>query len=388
MNIHRGIVRSNGASHVVDRPTPRPDRGEVLLAPEVVSLCGTDLQMLRGLRNDPSPILGHEGACRVVEVGPEVTNVSVGDRVVVNPTHPQDPSFLLGHNVEGLFQQRTLIPASAVSGGLLIGVGPMLDSATATLVEPLAVTDYALECLMLSGPADALVIVGDGLIGHLATIRALSLGRWSRVVLAHTSDRGRAWSERTWPDSPAEFVRFAELAGLGLGGAVASLIATHRDRSVEALHGLASAQEGTLRAVHLTGGLPDGARSNLFPAVDLPGVRAVNTGGPWPPQQVRAGTGATTVTFTGNRGVTGSALRQSALDLEHAGPRFSSLITHRTDLEAGASLMNRMVATRSRHLPGGPVLRLVMTVNPDLETAGTSDVTVQQLAAAQNGDLR
>ena len=74
--------------------------------------------------------------------------------------------------------------------------------------------------------------------------------------------------------------------------------------------------------------------------------------------------------------MTGAALRLSAEKLEHLGPTlFSPLITHRADLETGADLMNRMIATDSRHLADGPVIRLVVTVNAGLETDTTRPQT-------------
>ncbi|MFI2242662.1 alcohol dehydrogenase catalytic domain-containing protein [Streptomyces chrestomyceticus] len=195
----RAVVRQGGTSRVQSRPTPDPGPGEVLLAPEAVSLCGTDIQMLRGLRDDPSPVLGHEGACQVVAVGAGVTRVRPGDRVVVDPTHPGDPSFLLGHNVDGLFQQRVLIAASAVEAGLLVPIGDAPGSHGATLVEPLAVVDYAWHCLDLA-PGEELVVVGDGLIGNLAAERARHLFEDVRVTLVHTvtadADAGRGRSVR------------------------------------------------------------------------------------------------------------------------------------------------------------------------------------------------
>ncbi|WP_245545990.1 alcohol dehydrogenase catalytic domain-containing protein [Nocardia higoensis] len=106
---HLAIVRDGSWSSVRRRPTPRPGRGEIVVAPEKVSLCGTDIQIVRGDRDDPSPIVGHEGAARVVAVGAGVELLTPGLRVVINPTHPGDPSFLLGHDVDGLFQQRVLI---------------------------------------------------------------------------------------------------------------------------------------------------------------------------------------------------------------------------------------------------------------------------------------
>lgn len=52
---HRAIVRRGSRSSVEKRPTPTPGPGELLVAPEKVSLCGTDIQIVRGDRDDPRP---------------------------------------------------------------------------------------------------------------------------------------------------------------------------------------------------------------------------------------------------------------------------------------------------------------------------------------------
>ena len=49
------------------------------------AICGTDLHMIRGTLSGMEPgrsILGHEGVGIVEEVGPQVRNLNVGDRVV------------------------------------------------------------------------------------------------------------------------------------------------------------------------------------------------------------------------------------------------------------------------------------------------------------------
>ncbi|MCF4123371.1 alcohol dehydrogenase catalytic domain-containing protein [Antribacter sp. KLBMP9083] len=372
---NRAIRRSQGASSVVEQTVPVPRPGEVVLAPEAVSLCGTDLQMLRGIRDDPSPVLGHEGACRVVDVGDGVSDVAVGDRVMVNPTHPGDPSFLLGHNVDGLFQQRVRIARSAVTSGLLVPLDESLDSVTATLVEPLAITDYALDCLAGSfegapGTGTTLAVLGDGLVGNLASLRAVLQGRWSRVVLAHTSRAGMEWSAAAWAQHDIEHVLVDHLPAAVRGERLDAVVATHRDRTVEMVDLLAGPLGDEAVAVHVSGGVPAVAHPRHLLGVDLGGVRAANTGGPWPPRRVVWSQGARQVQVTGNRGVTSAALSKAAADVASLGAAVVPLITHRTDLQGGADLMNRMVSAGSRHIDGRLVVRLVVTINPELMISG------------------
>jgi len=66
-----------------------PREGEVRVKVAACGLCHTDLSIQRGLIPLPPPrILGHEGAGIVEEVGPGVTTLGSGDRVVLSFIYP------------------------------------------------------------------------------------------------------------------------------------------------------------------------------------------------------------------------------------------------------------------------------------------------------------
>jgi alcohol dehydrogenase len=72
-----------------------------LVEPVVVSTCDMDAVALSGaIRFRPGTPLGHEGVCRVAEVGASIENVSVGDLVVVpwQISCGHCPRCLRGHN--------------------------------------------------------------------------------------------------------------------------------------------------------------------------------------------------------------------------------------------------------------------------------------------------
>jgi Zn-dependent alcohol dehydrogenase len=65
----------------LDDPTPLT--GEVKIKLQVTGICGSDLSLFKGKLKIPRPVvLGHEGTGTVVEVGPGVKSLKVGDRVV------------------------------------------------------------------------------------------------------------------------------------------------------------------------------------------------------------------------------------------------------------------------------------------------------------------
>jgi len=61
-----------------------PGPGELLVRIEAAGLCHSDLSVVDGNRVRPVPmLLGHESAGTVEDVGPEVTDLAPGDRVVM-----------------------------------------------------------------------------------------------------------------------------------------------------------------------------------------------------------------------------------------------------------------------------------------------------------------
>ncbi len=70
---------------LVERATPRPRQGEILIEVTACAVCRTDLHVIDGDLPSPKPFLvpGHEIVGRVLELGPRVAGLSVGQRVGV-----------------------------------------------------------------------------------------------------------------------------------------------------------------------------------------------------------------------------------------------------------------------------------------------------------------
>ncbi|MFF3147915.1 zinc-binding dehydrogenase, partial [Streptomyces sp. NPDC057927] len=128
-----------------------PGRGEVVLAPAFVGICGTDLHIFHGdmdARVGAPAVLGHEMAGRIVAVGEGVEGWQPGDAVTVMPLRWDDscPACRAGHqhicqhldfigiDSPGAMQQRWTVPAST-----LVRLPESLSLERAALVEPTAV---------------------------------------------------------------------------------------------------------------------------------------------------------------------------------------------------------------------------------------------------------
>ncbi|MGX5556813.1 zinc-dependent alcohol dehydrogenase [Bacillus cereus] len=72
-----------------ERPVPIITKSnQVLVKIKATGICGTDLGIISGkYQASTSVILGHESAGEVFQVGEEVSNLKIGDRVVIDPTY-------------------------------------------------------------------------------------------------------------------------------------------------------------------------------------------------------------------------------------------------------------------------------------------------------------
>ena len=95
----------------IERDTPRPARGEVLLKVQASGLCHSDVGRMDGtltayMPKPPPIILGHEVAGIVAEIGADVTDYHVGDRVVVSGTLEFSP----GRDRDGGYATHCVMP--------------------------------------------------------------------------------------------------------------------------------------------------------------------------------------------------------------------------------------------------------------------------------------
>lgn len=166
----------------VDRPRPGP--GHVLIDVAAAGVCGTELHFLDGLLTPArTPItLGHEVAGVVAEVGDEVAEVAVGDRVAVHYFHAchrcarcragddhlcDAPLGFLAFATDGGFADQVLVPASAA-----VPVPEGLDLTTAASLCCSATTAlHAVDVAGVRSGATA-IVYGVGGVG-LALVQVL-----------------------------------------------------------------------------------------------------------------------------------------------------------------------------------------------------------------------
>jgi L-iditol 2-dehydrogenase len=184
---------------VMDRPfsmelkevqVPTPKQDEVLVQVYCIGICGSDVHYYEhgriGRYEVKQPIiLGHELAGVVVQIGSDVTNVSVGDRVAVEPGVTcgrcdycksgrynlcPDVVFMATPPVDGAWAEYV-----AVRSDFLFKLPDAMSFEEGALLEPLSVGFHAMRRAQVK-PEDRVLITGLGPIGLLAIEAAKLFG--------------------------------------------------------------------------------------------------------------------------------------------------------------------------------------------------------------------
>lgn len=188
---------------VGDAPVPVPEPNEALVQTTITGVCGSDTHAAHG--RHPFISLpyhpGHEVVGVVRGVGPEVTQIAVGDRVTVEPTLPCWNCKMCTTGRENLCENLQFFGCGYDQGGMaeyftvranrLHKIPADFSDQQAILIEPLSTPVHAVR---LSGElgGKTVVILGAGTIGLLvlAVVRAKGARRVVVTdVLASKRDR-------------------------------------------------------------------------------------------------------------------------------------------------------------------------------------------------------
>lgn len=149
---------------------------QVLLKVLAASICGTDLAILRvppGHEAKVGVILGHEYVAQVLEVGSQVTNVKVGDRVVVDPNIKCGKCWLCRNDLASLCRDMTTLGIFCDGGFAEYNIAPAkqlfkipidLEIEKAIFFEPVSCATHCWSKLDFK-LGDSILISGAGPMG-------------------------------------------------------------------------------------------------------------------------------------------------------------------------------------------------------------------------------
>ncbi|GAA3759624.1 zinc-dependent alcohol dehydrogenase family protein [Streptomyces tremellae] len=192
------IIASPGKVSVETVPDPTPGPRDVLVKVAACGLCGTDLHILQGEFAPTLPIVpGHEFAGEIVALGTDVTELSVGDRVAVDPSlHCHECHYCrIGRG--NLCERWNAIGVSKPGGAAEFAVAPVancvklpdhIDVHDAALIEPLSCAVRGYDVLSSTLGAEVL-IYGSGTMGLMMLELAKRTGAASVDMLDVNPDR-------------------------------------------------------------------------------------------------------------------------------------------------------------------------------------------------------
>jgi threonine dehydrogenase-like Zn-dependent dehydrogenase len=230
---------------VEEAPDPRIEAPEdAIVKLEQGTICGSDLHLYNGYLQPirEGYILGHEGIGEVVEVGPEVTGVAVGDRVIIpfpiscgecffcrqglftacersNP-NAELAEKLWGHSMGGVYgysetmggyegmQAEYVRVPFANTDAFKIPEGLNPDQAV-MLSDAFPTGFFAADNCEIKG-GETIAVWGAGPIGQMATASAFNLGAGRVIVI----DREQYRLDHVAKHTPAETLNYGEVDDL------------------------------------------------------------------------------------------------------------------------------------------------------------------------------
>ncbi|WP_128330797.1 NAD(P)-dependent alcohol dehydrogenase [Apibacter sp. HY039] len=197
-------VKNKGAfmdriDHMIIKEIPVPEitTDQVLIKVEYVGICGSDVHYFHDGRcgtfvvEDKEFMLGHECAGTVIAVGSEVTHLTTGDRVCVEPGITcgkcefcksgrynlcPDVKFLATPPVQGCYERYLAFPAD-----LCYRLPKNISTRVGALIEPLSTCMYSAQLGEVT-VGDTVVILGAGCIGLLILMCCKARGA-SKVIV-------------------------------------------------------------------------------------------------------------------------------------------------------------------------------------------------------------
>ncbi len=204
-DIQAAYYTGNKTFSVETKASVDPGADEVEINVAYCGICGTDLHVYLGhmdARIGNHRVIGHEMSGVVNAIGSNVSNVAVGDHVVVRPLdhcgkcpacerghqHICQNLDFLGLDTDGAFQEKWTVPSHT-----LHKLPSSLPLDHAALIEPTAVAVHDVRRGRVQAGEDVLVI-GGGPIGMLVAMAAKNAG--AKVTVSEINSHRLAMAEK------------------------------------------------------------------------------------------------------------------------------------------------------------------------------------------------
>lgn len=180
---------------------PKVKAGEVLVKVMACGICGTDVHIFEGdegaAATPSGTVLGHEFSGVVTEVGDGLRNISVGDRVCVDPNklcgecyycknaigHFCENMIGIGTTVNGGFEQFCAVPQSQI-----YKIDENTSFEEAAMAEPVSCCMHGIDLCDIKTD-DTVVVIGCGMIGLIMLQLAKSAGAAKVIAIEPNKEK-------------------------------------------------------------------------------------------------------------------------------------------------------------------------------------------------------
>ncbi len=196
-------IKAEKGIWMIDAPIPEIGPEDVLVKVNKTGICGTDVHIYNwdewSQKTIPVPMItGHEFAGEIVEIGAEVTNLKVGQRVSAEghivgmnsrasragKYHLDPDTKGIGVNLPGVFAEYAKIPAFNI-----VPLPDDVDDDMGAILDPLGNAVHTALAFDLVG--EDVIVAGAGPIGIMGAAVAKHVGARHVVITDINSDRLR-----------------------------------------------------------------------------------------------------------------------------------------------------------------------------------------------------
>ena len=176
------VLTEYGHFEYKDVPDPKIGSGEVLLRVKACAICGSDVHGYDGGsgRRIPPVIMGHEASGVIEEIGSDVKEFKVGDRVTFDSTlycrvcgqclkgciNLCDNRRVFGVSCQDYSKNGAMAEYIAVPEYILYRLPDIVSFEEASVIEPLTIAQHAINRAFIQTGANV-AVVGCGTIGQL-----------------------------------------------------------------------------------------------------------------------------------------------------------------------------------------------------------------------------
>ena len=190
MSMKAAVIKSNSNIEIKNIENQSVGPGDILVKMRACGICGSDVEKVFGKYGQPSMRLGHEPAGTIMEVGSEISNFSVGDRVF---THHHvacysDDCHECNHGNETMCKKyyesnlepcgladEYIVPEWNVKHGGVLKIPDSMSFEDAAMIEPLACCIRAWNKFTHKNN-DSIAILGIGPTGIMHALLAKIYG--------------------------------------------------------------------------------------------------------------------------------------------------------------------------------------------------------------------